>query len=247
MNPASTVAIACLSGLILCLPAIGADPESAPFDGEWSLEFRVNTRPGGETFTTTQGGSVSPYHLNYQATIESFRFQSDRSVRLDERERPALNIQSTARFGDVTSWDRQNHQGRLHLQGAGTGQGQDRILKLTIRWGGHQGTGVMSDSFGTSSAYRWAMSEEGTHITMSNEGGTRTLPFGLWKSVWEIRPQAIERREISADVIQETVTYRGRQPNRLAPLDPGGFSPPLPVTEEIEFKQVRQLKFVPRG
>ena len=225
----------------------GAEPANAPFDGEWTLDFRVHTRPGGESFTTRQGMSVSPYQFQFHSVGRPFRFEEDRSLQLDVRENASLRILSTSRFGDVTLWDRQSHFGRLHLEGSGMGEGKDRTVKLAIRWGCLAGTGFTSDSFGTSSTYREQMSEDGTQITLSNEAGTQTLPFELWKSNWELKPISIEQREVSPDVIVETATYSGRRGTRVSPLDPGGFSPPLPVTEEIELKQVRQLELVPRG
>lgn len=239
------------SGALLLLvswtPTSGAQPDNAPFDGEWSLEFRVNTRPGGASFTTTQGIAVSPYHFNFQAPINNFRFQQDRSVKLEKREGTSLSIRQTARTSVVVMWDRQKHQGRIHVEGAGSGEGDDRQLKLKIRWGLSSGVAFSSDNFGTSQTTRSQMSEDGTQITLSNEAGTGTFAFDLWKSEWELKPTAIEQREVGEDVIEERATYRGRRTIRLSPMDPGGFSPPLPVIEEIELKQVRQLNLVPRG
>ena len=229
--------------------AHGAEPtRNSSFDGEWSLEFRVNTKPGGESFTTRQGAAVSPYHLHFQATRQPFRFASDGSIKLDIRDETPLTIQSTTRYGEaVTAWDRQQHRGLVRLVGSGTGEGRDRQVKLTIRWIYVEGNGFMSDSFGGSSNYVWRAAEDATTITISNQAGATTLPLEMWKSTWELKPESIEQTEVSPDVIVETVIYRGRQAARLSPLDPGGFSPPLPVIEEIELRQVRQLNLVPRG
>jgi hypothetical protein len=222
-------------------------PDKAPFDGQWSLEFRVNTKPGGEEFTTRQGVSVSPYHLHFHAAIESLQFQDDRSVKVEARENTPLTISSTSRFGGVTLWDHQNHRGLLRAEGLGSGDRQNRTVKLTINWIYLEGTGFASDSFGTSSSYRGRTSDDGTSVTLTNEAGTRTLPIQMWKSTWELKAENIEQTEVSPDCLVETATYRARQTTRLTPLDPGGFSPPLPVIEEIELKQVRQLNLVPRG
>ncbi|HEX5104237.1 MAG TPA: hypothetical protein VFV87_10525 [Pirellulaceae bacterium] len=239
--------LASLVVTLLLSTAGGAETDNAPFDGEWSLEFRVNTRPGGASFTTTQGLAVSPYHFNFRAPIESFRFQDHRRVRLEQREDSTLSIRSTTRISTVTLWDRQNHQGRIHVDGAGSGEAADRRLKLTIHWGLSSGTGFSSDNFGTSQTTRALMSEDGTQITLSNEAGTRTFGFDLWKSTWELKPAAIEKRTVGEDVIEETTTFRGQRNVSITPLDPGGFTPALPVIEAIELKQFRQLKLVPRG
>lgn len=241
------LAISIWCGWLWSSTARGMEPENAPFNGQWSLDFRVDTRPGGETFTTRQGGEVSAYELHFQASRGSFRLQDDRSLKLDILESSSLIIRSTTRFGAVTMQDRQRHRGRMHIEGAGSGEQDDRRLKLTIRWGLSSGVGISTDSFGTSQTTRSQMSADGTQLTLSNEAGTGTFAFDLWKSEWELKPSSLEKREVSSDVIVETATYEGRRNTRLAPLDPGGFSPPLPVTEEIELKQVRQLKLVPRG
>ena len=246
-SPTRVAVVLWIVGTLPGMFAYGDDPDNAPFDGEWSLELRVNTRPGGASFTTTQGMAVAPYNFHFNAPIESFRFQNHRSVKLAQRAGTSLGIQSTGRFGEVIVKDNQNHQGRIHVEGEGSGEAEDRKLKLTCRWGLSSGTGVATDNFGTSQSYRAQMSEDGTQITLANEAGTRTLKFDLWKSDWELTPTSIEEREISEDVIEERTIYRGRREVRLTPLDPGGFSPALPVTEEIELKQIRQLKLIPRG
>lgn len=233
---------------LLTAAVSGAEPpDNSPFDGQWSLEFRVNTKPGGETFTTTQGMAVSAYNLNFHAASRPFRFQDDRSVKLVIREPASLAISQTARYGDVTLWDRQQHRGLVLVEGRGTGDEQDRQVSLTIRWIGVEGNGFVSDSFGTSSNYRWRYAEDAATVTISNEAGSGTFPFKMWKSAWELKPESIERTEISPDVIVETATYRSQRATRLTPLDPKEFSPPLPVIEEIKLKQVRQLNLVPRG
>lgn len=229
--------------------APGAEPSrDVSFDGEWSLEFRVNTKPGGESFATRQGLSVSPFHLHFHATKRAFRFDESGSVRVEVREQTPLTISSTTRVGGaVMAWDRQRHRGLVRLEGSGTGERENRQIKLDIRWIYVAGNGFLSDSFGTSSNYFWRASEDAATVTISNEAGTTTLPLEMWKSNWELKPASSEQTEVSPEVMVETTIYRGRRATHLSPLDPGGFSPPLPVVEEIELKQVRQLNLVPRG
>jgi hypothetical protein len=226
--------------------AVAADPPRlAPFDGEWSLTFQVDTKPGGESFQTTQGARVSPYDLHFSATLASFRFESDRTLKLEVRENTPLFISSTSRFGAVTWWDLQNYNGLLKATGNGSGQDRERKLNLSLSWSIAQGTGFTRDSAGASMTYR--SSQDGSQLTITNAAGTGTFTFEPWKSTWELQPERIEQAEIGPDEVIETATYRGRRNQRLTPLDPQGFSPPLPVIERIELKQVRPLKLVPRG
>jgi hypothetical protein len=110
-----------------------------------------------------------------------------------------------------------------------------------------EGNGFSWDSFGNSSSHRSRYAEDTATVTLSNETGSQTLPFEMWKSAWELKPESIEQTEVRPDLIVETATYHGRKATRLTPLDPGGLSPPLPVLEEIKLKQVRYLGLVPRG
>jgi hypothetical protein len=234
-----------LSVLLPHFTAAADPPRSALFDGEWSLTFRVDTKPGGESFTTTQGVAVSSYDLHFSATMPSFRFANDRSLNPEIRDNTRLSVSSTARFGDVTWWDRQSYSGLVKVTGKGSGEAHDRQVNMTLSWSMAQGIGFTRDSAGTSMTYR--SSQDGSKLTITNEAGTGTFTFEPWKSTWELKPERIEQVEISPDEMIETATYRGRRSVRLTPLDPKGFSPPLPVSEEIELKQVRPLKLVPRG
>lgn len=241
------VALTCAGTMIALaahFAAAAEPPNIQPFDGEWSLTFRVDTKPGGASFTTTQGVAVSPYHLHFSATT-SFRFENDRTLKREVRENTPLSINSTARFGSVTWWDSQGYSGLLRVTGNGAGEAGNRNVKLTLDWSIAQGTGFTRDSVGTSMTYR--SSQDGSKLTITNDAGTGIFAFEPWKSIWELKPERIEQVEISPDEVMETATYRGRRSVRLTPLDPKGFSPPLPVSEEIELKQMRPLRLVARG
>jgi hypothetical protein len=135
----------------------------------------------------------------------------------------------------------------VKVEGVGEGDEQNRRLKLSIRWISASGTGFTSDSAGTSMHYRSRASDDAASVTITNEAGTGTFPFKMWESAWELSSPVITEVEQGPDIVTQTAAYRSRRESKLSPLDPGGFSPPLPVVEEIELIQKREMKLVPRG
>ena len=233
--------------------AHGANPQGPhSFDGQWSLEFRVDTKPGGESFTTRQGIVVSPMHFQFHSAKDLFQFRDDRQVKLEDRDRARLAVNLVGHHpAGFTLTDRGQWRGLLRVEGSGSGDGPDRKVQLVLSWTAVEGIQFTTESqTGTSQTTRLRASEDATSLTLTNEAGTVTLPnTTIWTSQWELSATSIERSETGPGVIMETATYRDRRQTRLFPLDPSPepFSPPLPVVEEIELKQVRHLKLVPRG
>ena len=87
---AALILIACLVG-----GARGAEPANAPFDGDWTLEFRVDTKPGGISYTITGPMVTDAFHLHFQAERRDFQFGPDRSFAWEEREQARQQTTST--------------------------------------------------------------------------------------------------------------------------------------------------------
>ena len=240
-----TAALLCVMWLLAA--ALPAAETAAPFDGQWSLEFRVTTRPGGESFTTTQGIAVAPFTWHFLATTDDFRFNDDRTAKFEERQQARLQTSSLGRFASVTITDRFTAGGLVRAEATGTGDEERRQVRLTLQWSLTAGSGIAASTPGGSSHHRWQAADDASTVTLTNEAGSRSFPNLVWTSQWNLAPASIDRRELAPDSIMETAVYRGRRTSRLDKVDPVGFTPPLPVIEEIELRQTRHLKLVPRG
>ena len=83
---------ALLSAVLLTAPPSAAQQPAAqnPHDGEWSLEFSVCTRPGGETIAV--GGDTQIFNVLFQVAKESFTVAADGVLKWEQREGGQLHV-----------------------------------------------------------------------------------------------------------------------------------------------------------
>ena len=212
-----------------------------PHDGEWSLDFRVCTRPGGEILTFP--GDTQIYNFLFQVAKESFTVAADGALKWEQREGGLLHVDDySAALG--RTWF-QDQQPVLRASGlasatpaaAESGRTYDRKLSLQFAWTGGNGPGI--DHGGT--PFVISISADGTQWTTL--GHTREAPYE--KSQWDLRPVSVRREEVGVDTICETTMFRASRPTTLTGFGAPGF--PIPVTEQIEIKHVYYPHLVPRG
>jgi hypothetical protein len=212
-----------------------------PHDGQWSLEFRVNTRAGGEILTLS--GDTQTYNFLFAVARERFTIAADGVLKWEQRENGLLHVDDYSVLVGKT-WI-QDMQPMLRASGRATAtpaapgspQAYDRKLSLEFAWTGGSGWGI--DHNGR--PFVTTLSADGNQWTTS--GYTRGAPYT--KSLWELSPTRFERAEIARDTIRETTTFRASRQTTLTDFMAPGFS--VPVTERIEVKHVRYPRLVPRG
>jgi hypothetical protein len=234
---------AALVAVALWLPPAAGQPPAArnPNAGEWALEFRVFTRPGGEVLT--YAGDTQRFNLAFQVANESFAVAADGALNWEQRDGGQLHVDDYSALLGRT-WI-QDQQPMLRLKGqvaATTGEPQpgrtdQRKLSLELAWTGGSGQGI--DHNGR--PFVTTLSADGNQWTTS--GYTRGAPYT--NSLWELTPASVELEEIARDTIRETTTFRASRQTTLTDFMAPGIS--VPVTERIEIKQVRYPRLVPRG
>ena len=224
---------------LAALPFASADEPSlwddSVFEGQWSLEFSVSTKPGGATYQLASM-TVSPHNLVFQAVRGDFKVNKEGTFTWEEREHGRYHSDTTLidRAGQH-SYPAQTQQPILRARGQVAKK--TRTLTLHMDWSG--GDGQFSDGRGGGSM---SASADGKTWTISGEKGSLTIPVKYWQSDWELKPtRAVEREETSPGVQTETVTYSATRQTQLP------WSAPLPVLERLEVIQVRHLELVPRG
>lgn len=211
-----------------------------PFDGEWSLEFSAQTRPGGET--RTYPNDTHQVNIQFMAQRESFTIAADGNLRWEQREGGLFHSDTFSRAAGTTSV--QDQRPVLRVSGlaaatpapAGSGRTYDRRLTLDLAWTGGDGTlldhGLRSHVI--------ALSADGSQYTTSGYTAAATYQ----SSHWELEPASVQREEIAPDAIREITTFRL---SRGTATQHNQGQPPIPLTERIEIKHVHYLNLVPRG
>jgi hypothetical protein len=222
--------------------AQGPAPSSgAIYDGQWSLEYRNATRPGGTR--AQSAGYVVTQNILFSAVKSRFQVDKNGVFSWMERDNTYYHADSfyVYKSGKTASlsWDQE-----AVLKA--TGQVLDtktRILKVSVEhW---EGSGRFTDSMGGGTIQANA---EGTSLTYFPVGRptTRPMPIRHRPLVWELKPVSIERQDLGPDQQREIVTYkasRGVTPPVVWQILGGGNL----STMQIEIRQVRELKLVPRG
>jgi hypothetical protein len=227
--------------LLFAGQATGQEAGVNPHEGEWSLEFRVYTRLGGETLPA--GPDTQTYNFLFRVAREKFAVPTDGRLKWEQRENGRLHVDDYSVLAGKT-WI-QDMQPMLRLSGQATAtlaapaspHTYDRRLSLQLAWTGGSGQGI--DHSGR--PFATTLSADGNQWTTS--GYTRGAPYTT--SVWELTPTSVQREEIAPDMIRETTTFRSSRQTTLTDFMSPGFS--VPVTEKIEVRHVRYPQLVPRG
>ena len=212
-----------------------------PNDGEWSLEYRACTRPGGEILTPP--GDTQIYNFLFQVAKESFTVAADGTLKWEQREGGLLHVDDySAALGRTWFQDQQpvlraSGQATATPAAAESGRTYDRKLSLQLAWTGGNGPGI--DHGGT--PFVISISADGSQWTTL--GVTRAAPYQ--KSQWDLRPASVKREEVGVDTICETTIFRASRPMTLT--DPASPTFSAPGTEQIEIKHVFYPRLVPRG
>ncbi len=204
-----------------------------PYEGVWTLTFRVATKPGGEILELP-GVTATPMNLVFQATKQSFAVENDGQFKWEERNDGQFH--SDTRLIDKLGQESYPGQTTGPLLKAAGQLDAERKLKLQFTWS--HGSGRFVDGVGGGTL---SVSLDGKTVTTSGAAGSWTRPQYFYNSTWELSPASIKREELGPDVVRETATYTNRRQAKL----PWGTS--LPVVEEVEITQVRYLELVPRG
>jgi hypothetical protein len=223
-------------------PAAGQQPAANnPHAGEWSLEFRVSTRAGGEIVTPP--GDTQTYNFLFQVAKESFAVPEGGAIKWEQRDNGLLHVDDYSVVAgktwiqDMQPVLRLSGQATATLAGPGSPHTYDRKLSLQLAWTGGSGQGI--DHNGR--PFVTTLSADGNQWTTS--GYTRGAPYT--KSSWDLTPTSVEREEIAPDTIRETTTFRSSRQKALTDFMSPGFS--VPVTERIEVKHIHYPRLVPRG
>lgn len=227
--------------LVFASPAAGQPAGRNPHEGEWSLEFCVSTRAGGEILTPP--GGTHHYNFLFQVAKESFAVEADGALKWEQRDNGLLHVDDFASAVGRTWF--QNQQPVLRLSGqavatpaaAQSGRTYDRQLSLDLAWTGGSGPGIDHNG----QPFVISLSADGNQWTTS--GYTRGAPYA--KSQWELTGASVQREEIAPDTIRETTIFRASRQVALTDFMSPGFS--VPVTERIEIKHVHYPRLVPRG
>ena len=232
--------------ILVCALLVAASPAAAqpanrnPHEGEWSLEFQVSTRAGGEFLPAPDG----THHYNFLFQVaKEFTVAADGALKWEQRENGLLHVDDFASSVGRTWF--QNQQPVLRLSGqavatpaaAQSGRTYDRKLSLDLAWTGGSGPGIDHNG----QAFVISLSADGNQWTTS--GYTRGAPYA--KTQWELTPASVQREEIAPDSIRETTIFRASRQKALTDFMSPGFS--VPVTERIEIKHVHYPRLVPRG
>jgi hypothetical protein len=219
-----------------------------PHAGEWSLEFRVSTRPGGDTRIASINitpPDVQTINVLMQVSRPSFTVAADGVVRWEQQGGGQFHWDDFSRLTGTTATA--DSQAVLRVQGKaiaapapeGSPQAYNRRLTLDLSWSG--GTGMTVDHQGKP----WP-------VTLSADGNQVRTPFGAAPvqyehSSWDLEQSSFQKEAISPDVIRETTTFRGTRQKEASVYKIGLPPVPLNFIERLEVKHVRYPKLVPRG
>ena len=217
-----------------------------PHAGEWSLEFRVATRPGGETrIASSMGDDVQTVNLLAHLRRPSFTVAADGVVRWEQREGGQIlwddfsTAAGKSNLSDCQALLRAEGQAIATPAPEGSGRAYDRRLTLNLAWAGSSGRG--QDHRGVPFA-----------VTLSADGSKWITNYGTAAvayehSTWDLEQSSFQKDEISPDVIRETTVFRASRQKTTETYKFGLPHAGFPVTERIEVKHVRYPQLVPRG
>jgi hypothetical protein len=225
----------------LAAPAAGQQPAARnPHEGQWSLEYRVFTRPGGEVVTIA--GDTQRFNFAFHVAKESFAVAADGVLNWEQQDGGQMHVDDYSTLLGRTWIQDQQPVLRLEGQASATraspnsGRSYDRKLALQLAWSGGSGSGI--DHSGQ--PFVTTLSADGGQWL--TKGYSRAVPYQ--KSQWELTPASTQREELGADSFRETTTFRASRPISLtditAPLS-------IPATEQIEVKHIHHSRLVPRG
>jgi hypothetical protein len=219
-----------------------------PHAGEWSLQFRVATKPGGDTRVASINitpPDVQTINLLMQVSRPSFTVATDGVVRWEQQGGGQVHWDDFSRLAGTTATS--DTQAVLRVQGKttatpapeGSPQALSRRLTLDVSWSG--GTGMTVDHMGKP----WP-------VTLSADGNQVITPFAAApaqyeQSSWDLEQSSFQKEEISPDVIRETTTFRSTRQRESGIYKIGLPPAPLKLIERIEVKHVRYPQLVPRG
>ena len=229
--------------------ALGQQPATRnPHAGEWSLEFRVATRPGGQTRVASRGFTpedMQTMNLLLNVSRPTFTVAADGVLRWEQREGGQFHWDDFSTLAGKTATS--DTQAVLRAQGKvtatpapeGSGRTYDRRLTLNLYWSG--GTGMTVDHRGLP----WP-------VTLSADGNQVITPFGggpavYERSQWELEPASDQREELATDVIRETTVFRAARQTASSVYKLGIAQAPLNFIERIEVKHIHHPRLVPRG
>ena len=227
--------------MLLCVLAIsslavGQENPPLPYDGQWSLQFQMDTRPGGETIQMGQV-TTSPFIVHLLAGKKFITVSPEGKITWESPDCGALRCEKFSTYpkgvsGHVTD----DHRVMLRVSGSLL---QQRKLNLNVQWSLGDGRVTTSASTGVQALLVYTVGGDGSTLTVTGPGPTYTAPLQYQGFTWTLAPETIEQQELSQDVIQEVATYRSARS--------GTYGGVVPVIERIEIKQVRHLNLVPRG
>jgi hypothetical protein len=228
--------------VLLAAVAYGVEPSGSKFDGQWSLELQISTKPGGETLQAA-GAVTSPIHIQIRAANPSFTVDDSGKFSWDSRDCGRSHVAKHAAYtGGGTSDTSEQTRVLLKVQGSVS---ERRVLTIDPQWTSGNGQLWTTTSTGAIFLGCYSVSGDGSSISISTSGNlpgdyrTYTLPIKYQGAPWTLSPTSIEQHEISADVIREVAKYRAQRQ--------GTYAGAVPVIERLEIKQVRNLELVPRG
>jgi hypothetical protein len=246
MKQLAQIVLAAVAGLAwMAAPTQAGDPAPSSgsiYDGQWSCEFRIVTKPGGTPMQTIAYDSIQ--NQLFTAIKSSFQVDKNGSFSWEERKNSHWHADSFYAWkSGITSFLTWDQEAILKVAGQVVDT-KTRALKVTVEhWvGSGRSTEPATDITVVASA-------DGSTLTyFPNNGWPRSLPKPNPHPTfeWELKPINIDRQDLGPDQQREIVTYKGSR----------GIKPPLAMhcpgdgnlaTEHIEIHQVRELKLVPRG
>jgi hypothetical protein len=230
-------------------PARGQQPAAPnPHEGEWSLDFRVQTRPGGDTRVASINitpPDIQTDNVLMQVSRPSFTVAANGALRWEQRDGGQFHWDCLSRLAGMTATA--DSQAVLRVQGKaiatpapeGSPQAYSRRLTLDLSWSG--GTGMTVDHMGKP----WP-------VSLSADGNQVITPFGTRpaeyeRSSWDLKQTSFQKDEISPDVIRETTTFRNTRQKEAGVFKMGLPPAPLIFIERIEIKHIHYPRLVPRG
>jgi hypothetical protein len=227
---------------VLCwdaAPVHAADPapsSSSIYDGQWSCEFRLVTKPGGTFVTFLNHAQLE--NVLFTAIKSSFQVNKNGSFSWEERKNTSYHTDAV--YYPTGSY---NSDRKAILKAKGqVVDAKTRTLKVTVEhWLGSgresQGT-IVASTDETSETHYWEF---------FSDAPPKTIPVAHLSFEYELKPVSIEQQDLGPDQQREIVTYRGSRG-----INPGFGGWKVAGdgywwTEYIEIRQVRELKLVPRG
>lgn len=228
--------------MLLAAAAYGVEPSGSKFDGQWSLELQISTKPGGETVRSAEA-LIAPFHVQVTASNPSFTVDEAGKFSWDSRDCGRSHSTKHATFEAGGSSDT-TEQTCVMLKVQGNVSDQ-RVITIDPQWTSGNGRLSTATSTGGLVLYAYSVSGDGSTISVSTSGNlpgdyrTFSYPVKYQGAPWTLSPESIQQIEIGPDEIRETATYRGQRQ--------GTYAGAVPVIERLEVKQVRHLELVPRG